>query len=119
MATVDLTTGAEAAAPRVRRKFTDDLDIALLKELSAHNAHTARRGEAGLLFDAVAKSLNETRALPWLTDGKHCSDRFNLLIRLFRLQDRAQRAGSGDEELYGEKEQLMDDMVSAIDDASE
>jgi hypothetical protein len=115
MTTVDLCTASRSA----RRKFTDDLDAALLKEVVAHSAHLAKRGESGSLFEVVAKALNDTQMLPWSTEGKHCADRFNLIVRLFRQTDRVRRAASGQEEEYGEKEQPLDDIVCAIDDANE
>jgi hypothetical protein len=103
----------------MRRKFTDVTDTALLKEVVAHNAHVARRGDSGSVFDAVAISLNETDVLPWRTDGKHCSDRFHLLVRAFRQTDATRRGESGREEEYTEKEQLLQDIVSALDDFNE
>jgi hypothetical protein len=99
MATVDLNSGSEATAPRGSRKFTDEIDVSLLKEVSAYNALNSKRGESGHLLEAVKKSMNGTRAFPWLTDWKHCADIINLLVRLFRKKDRAQRAASGQEDL--------------------
>jgi hypothetical protein len=120
MANVEEELSSDANTSRgIRRKFTEETDTALLKEVLAHNAHVARRGEAGSAFDAVATSLNDTSALPWRTDGKHCSDRFDLLVRVFRHSDSARRGESGIIEEYTEKEQLLQDITNAVDDVNE
>jgi hypothetical protein len=102
-----------------RRKFCEADDIALLKEALAHNAHVCRRGKLTEKFEEVAVSLNDSSALPWPTNGKHCTDRFKLLVANFRRIDRARSSASGIEEEYGEKDQLLADIVSAIDDTEE
>jgi hypothetical protein len=81
--------------------------------------HLEKRGESGSLFEVVAKALNDTQVLPWSMDDKNRADRFNLIVRLFRQTDRVRRAASGQEEEYGEKEQLLDDILCAIDYANE
>jgi hypothetical protein len=70
-----------------RREFCDD--IALLKEALAHNAYVCRRGKLTEKFEEVAVSLNDSSALPCPTNGKHCTDRFKLLVANFRRIDRA------------------------------
>ena len=102
-----------------RRKFCEADDIALLKEALAHNAHVFRRGKLTEKFEEVAVSLNHSSALPWPTNCKHCTYRFKLLVANFRRIDRARSSDSGIEEEYGEKDQLLVDIVSAIDDTEE
>jgi hypothetical protein len=100
-----------------RRKFTEEYDAALMKEVIAHSAHVVRRGEAG--FDEVETSLNDTEVLPWRTDGKYCSNRFHLLVRVFRQSDAHQRRTRGQEEEYTEKYRLLPDIVTSLDDENE
>lgn len=102
-----------------RRKFGELEDIALLKEVLACGAHTCRRGSQMDKFDEVSLSLNSNGALPWSTDGKHCLDRHKLLVASFKRTDRARASASGIEEPFGEKEELLADISSAVDDANE
>jgi hypothetical protein len=102
-----------------RRKFGETEDIALLKEALAHDAHVCRRGKMTEKFEKVASSLNDRNALPWSTNGKHCTDRFKLLVANFRHTDRALSSASGVEEEYGGKCQLLADVISAIDENEE
>jgi hypothetical protein len=62
------------AAPT--RKFTEDHDVALLKEVIACGAHVSRRGSQMDKFEEVSTALNNSGALPWATDAKHCLNRF-------------------------------------------
>jgi hypothetical protein len=57
--------------------------------------------------------------MPWNTDGKHCINRYKLLIATFRMADRARAATSGAEEEFWGKDQLLSNICSAIDDAHE
>jgi hypothetical protein len=114
-----LAEGGPSNRPPVRRKFGEQEDILLLKEVVANGAHIVRRGSQCDKFDEVATSLNANSVMPWNTDGKHCIDRYKLLISTFRRADRARAATSGAEEEFGEKDQLLSDICSAIDDADE
>jgi hypothetical protein len=102
-----------------RRKFGESEDIALLKEVLACGAHTCRRGSQMDKFDELSVSLNSNGALPLTTDGKHCLDRYKLLVASFKRTDRARASASGIEEPFGEKEELLADIASAVDDANE
>jgi len=99
-----------------RRKFTKDLDLALLKEVQAAGAHRAPHGQTLLLFEQVAQHFNASGLVAWKTDGKHCQDRFKLLIAKFRKEDKEKAAASGGAEEYGEYEQLCQDLATEIDD---
>jgi hypothetical protein len=59
--------------------------------------------------------LNYRNALPWSTNGKHCTDRSKLLVANFCRKDRALSSASGFEEENAEKDQLLADVISAID----
>jgi hypothetical protein len=93
--------------------------IALLKEVLANEAHVCRRGTMTDKFDEVACALNNSNALPWSTNGKNCNDRFKLLLVGFRRTDRARASASGTEEDFGEKDQLLADILSAVNDNEE
>lgn len=64
-----------------RRKFRRDLDMCLLKEVQANAAHVPAHGETIPKFAEVATKLNPTNVLPWVTDGKHCQDRLNIIVQ--------------------------------------
>jgi hypothetical protein len=63
--------------------------------------------------------LNEGNALPGNTNGKHCNDRYKLLLANFRRADRARALASGTEEEFGERDQLLADIHSAVNDNEE
>lgn len=90
------------AAAIPRRKFTKELDLHVLKEVQAVGANIAERGLTVVLFADVNRNLNCTSLFPWKMDGKHCPDRFKLLLAQWRSADRerAKRSGRGEE--YGE-----------------
>jgi hypothetical protein len=102
-----------------RRKFGETEDIELLKEVVANDAHVCRRGKVTENFEEAARALNESNALPWITNGKHCNDRYKLLLAKFRRADRARALASGTEEEFGERDQLLADIQSAVNDNEE
>jgi hypothetical protein len=102
-----------------RRKFTEDHDVALLKKVIACGAHVSRRGSQMDKFEEVSTALNNSDALPWTTDAKHCLDRFKLLVSAFKRLDRVRASASGTEEEFNEKDQLLSDILAAVDDANE
>jgi hypothetical protein len=102
-----------------RRKFSEADDTALLKEVLANKAHVSLRGTMTDKFEEVAAALNNSAALPWHTNGKHCSDRFKLLLANYRRTDRVRARASGTEEDFGEKDQLLTDILSEISDFEE
>ena len=66
----------------------------------------------------VATELNKLKLFPWLTDGKHCQDRFKLLIKNWRSEDARMIKASGVDETYGELEQLCEDIREQMDDTA-
>jgi hypothetical protein len=56
---------------------------------------------------------------PWNTNGKHCNDRYKLLLAKFRRVNRARALASGTEEEFGERDQLLADIQSAVNDNEE
>jgi hypothetical protein len=102
-----------------RGKFGETEDIALIKEIVANNAHVCRRGKMTATFEKVARALNEGNALPWNSNGKHCDDRYKLFHANFRRADRARALASGTEEKFGEREQLLADIQSTVNENEE
>ena len=49
-----------------RRKFGEEHDIALLKEVIAIGAHVSKRGSQMENFDAISDTLNKSGVLPCL-----------------------------------------------------
>jgi hypothetical protein len=99
-----------------RRKFGETEDIALLMDIVANDAHVCRRGKVTKKFEEVARALNEGNAFPWNTNGKHCNDRYKLLLANFRRADRACALASGTEVEFGERDQLLANIQSAVND---
>jgi hypothetical protein len=102
-----------------RRKFGEMEGITFLKEIVANDAHVCRHGKVAEKFEDVARALNEGNALPWNTNGKHCNDMYKLLLANFRRADRARALASGTEEKFGERDQLLADIHSAVNDNEE
>jgi hypothetical protein len=100
------------------RKFGEEQDIALLKEVLACNAHTSKCGPLMDNFDAFSGALNASRVLPWATDGKHCLDHYKLLASCFKREEKARSKASGTK-YFNEKEQLLSDIGLAVEDAQE
>jgi hypothetical protein len=99
-----------------RRKFGETEDIALLMDIVANDAHVCRRGKVTKKFEEVARALNEGNAFPWNTNGKHCNDWYKLLLANFRRADRACALASGTEVEFGERDQLLANIQSAVND---
>jgi hypothetical protein len=102
-----------------RRKFGEREDISLLKEVISSDAHVSRRGALMEKFDEVSTALNNSGSMPWRTDGKHCLDRYKLLLASFKRAERARASASGAEEEFNKKDQILSDIVIAADDADE
>jgi hypothetical protein len=102
-----------------RRKFTEEHDVALLKKVIACGAHVSRRGSQMDKFEEVSAALNNSGALPWVTDAKLFLDRFKSLVSAFKRLDRVQASASGTKEEYNEKDQVPSDILAAVDDANE
>jgi hypothetical protein len=85
----------------------------------ANDAHVCRRGNVTEIFDEVARALNEGNALPWNSSGKHRNDRHKLLLANFRRAGRARALASGTDEVFGERDQQLADIPSAVNNNEE
>ena len=94
----------------------EEAEVGLLKEVQARGAHLAGFGRADELFEAVAKSMNESGLLPWKTDTKNCRDRFKYLIKSWKKSDKCNQAKSGTTENFTEFDKLCADLSSETED---
>jgi hypothetical protein len=117
MAQVFIDDDPPEIRPLQRRKFGEMGDISLLKEVIASDAHTSRFCALMEKFEELSTALNNSGSLPWKTDGKHCLDRCELSS--FKRADRARASASGAEEECDERDQILSDIVVAVDDADE
>ncbi|KAH9183084.1 hypothetical protein AeNC1_014940 [Aphanomyces euteiches] len=104
--------------PTKRRKFTDDEDIMLLRQVNAERAFEARQGEITKVWTSVGRALNEHADFrrPGF-DYKKAQHRFGILVESHRSFNRDSSKASGVDEAYGEKLQILDELLSAVDDA--
>ena len=101
-----------------RRMWTEEIDVPLLKEIVAREAHTASYGQGRGRFEAVASSLNSHPIFVkcgFRTDWKHARDRFKLVVQQFKKQDAASARKSGVEEEYGERKKLLLDILDDLE----
>lgn len=110
------TKASRKIPTHIRRKYSTELEISFLKEVIVAEAHVCGWGQQATAFGKVASALNETKALPWEVDSKHCVDKFKAILKSFRNSDAAGKRSSGTTEDFGEKETLLYDIVSRMDD---
>jgi hypothetical protein len=96
------------------KSFRETQDIALFKEIVANDARACRRGKVTENFKEIARALHEGNALPWNSNGKLCNDRYKLLLA--NLRARALASGIGE---FGERDQFLADIQSAVNDNEE
>jgi hypothetical protein len=114
--------GAEAGAESTRRhvgsrkrKWTNELDAILFREVKLHKSHGQKHGRKGNVYEIIAASLNESERLPWRMDRKHLQGRVQHLFEARRTNQRATVRSIGIEEEYGELEILLDDVIKEAD----
>jgi hypothetical protein len=110
--------GADAGAESTRRpvgsrkrKWTNELDALLVREVKLHKPHGQRYWRKGNVYEIRAASLNESERIPWRTDRKHLQGRVQHLLEARRTNQRAKARATGIEEEYGELEILLDDVI--------
>ena len=77
---IALNQAAPTLSYQQRRRFTEELDTFLLKEVIVAEAHIPPHGKQQDSFMEVAKALSNSSVLPWKTDYKHCLDRYRLIL---------------------------------------
>ncbi|KAG9399371.1 hypothetical protein AC1031_011762 [Aphanomyces cochlioides] len=103
--------------PTKRRKFTDKEDVMLLRQINAERPFEARQGEIMKVWASIAQALSEqVDFVRPAFDAKKAQHRFGVLIEGHRAYDRESARASGVSEEYDEKLQLLDELLSALDD---
>jgi hypothetical protein len=98
-----------------KRKWSYELDALLLREVKLHKPHEQRPGAIGGAYISMANFLNESRRLPWRTDKKHLQGRVQHLVEARRANQRATARATGIEEVHGQLEILLDDVIGEAD----
>ena len=104
-------------------RFDESLDILLLKIANFHDAHICRHGEIRAKFQKVADEFNSSPQFQPL-QMKSCSwkttrARTERLLKSFERSDKANRAKSGIDEDFSEKEILLSDALARENDFME
>ncbi|KAI9987756.1 hypothetical protein PInf_023800 [Phytophthora infestans] len=104
-----------AGAPR-RKNFTDDEDLALLRQIHADRPFLRQRGIMAA-WKALATKLVADENFPRnKLSGKSASGRFDKLVEAHRAVAEESAKASGVDEDESEKVILLDDLVAMLDD---
>ena len=106
-----LNLAAPSPSYQQRRRFTEELDLFLLKEVILAGAHISPNGKQQDYFKEVVKALNKTNAMHWKTDYKPCLDRYRLILTAYRSSDRHKASSSGIEEEFGRESSYLKTFV--------
>ncbi|ETP54966.1 hypothetical protein F442_00421 [Phytophthora nicotianae P10297] len=105
-----------AGAPR-RKNFTDDEDLAQLRQIHADRPFLRQRGGIMAAWDALATKLVVDENFPRnKVSGKTASGRFDKLVGAHRAAAEEPAKASGVDEDESEKVILLDDLVAMLDD---
>ena len=115
---VDAPSPSDSAAARTGRhsRFTAEEDLALLREVSAANAHVAAFGENGKRYGDAASNFNANPSVFQTVTWKSVRDRYKRLQEQFHKSDNANQRLSGVGGEVGEIEELLMEMREARDD---
>lgn len=107
-----------------RLRFNNAWDIILLKLVVFGEAHLARHGECQNRFQIVLERFisqfsNEVWSATIKPTWKSLNDRYKKVVADHRIARRANEAASGIIEIRGEREELLDDIVLAVDEMEE
>jgi hypothetical protein len=98
-----------------KRKWTEELDVLLLREAKLQKPHEKRFGDRGTTYALIAENLNAGGRIPWQTDQKHVQGRLSHLLETRRSHQRVSARSTGVEEEYGEAEVLVDELIEETD----
>ncbi|ETV70313.1 hypothetical protein H257_14013 [Aphanomyces astaci] len=100
-----------------KRRFTEEEDVMLLREVNARMPFRARRGAVMDAWAEVAAALLSHEDFDRsVFDAKRAHNRFTLLLEGHRGDNRESMRASGVDEEYSEKMQLLDELLSTYDD---
>ena len=98
----------------VRRRWTDEADYLLLKEVVVAKAHMSPLGKRTERFQVVTKNFNANPRATFKTDNKHAKDRFQLLAKPFEALDKERATKTWTEEVLTPMELLLVDVVEEM-----
>ena len=98
----------------VRRRWTDEADYRLLKEVVVAKAHMSPCGKKTERFQFVTIKFNANPRATFKTDHKHAKDRFQLLVKSFEALDKERATKTGPEEVLTPMELLLVDVVEKM-----
>jgi len=98
----------------VRRRWTDEADYLLLKEVVVAKAHMSPWGKMTERFQVVTNNFNANPRATFKTDHKHAKDRFQLLTKSFEALDKKCATKTGTEEVLTPMELLLVDVVEEM-----
>jgi len=98
----------------VRRRWTDEADYLLLKEVVVAKAHMSPWGKLTERFQVVTNNFNAYPRVTFKTDHKHANDRFQLLAKSFEALDKKRATKTGTEEVLTPMELLLVDVVEEM-----
>lgn len=99
-----------------RRKWSEEMDVRLLKEVMAQGAHVSPHGRGQQRYESVITELNKVPIFRCSLDWKGARDRFQLIMGKFKREDARNVRASGIDEEYNEKCQLLTDIVTEMKD---
>lgn len=114
-------TTVPAANSKLKRfRFIEPYDLSLLKAVRCINAHITEWEKAESLYEEVLKLFlrdnpDEVFLHSQNPSAKTLVDRFKCFVARRRANVKRSSAASGIIEVHGEKEVLLDDLVSEID----
>lgn len=125
-ATMDDTDNTVHTSPNIRKRmrFSSTMDILLLQAVTLHDAHIAPHGMMQKrfedVFDVFLKTLPSSAVKNCINvSWKTLSDRFRKLVVDRRFTNRKTVGMSGISECFGEREQLLDDVIHTMYESTE
>ena len=81
-----------------RRKWSEEMDVHLLKEVMAQGAHVSPHGRGQQRYESVVRELNKISTFRCSLDWKGARDRFQLIMGKLKREDTRNVRSSGIEE---------------------
>ncbi|KAF0706255.1 hypothetical protein AaE_014207 [Aphanomyces astaci] len=105
-----------AYAGSTRKSFGCSDDITLLIAVNDAKPWTASSGSLMKTWTDIASDLKANRRFKVAKDGQGCKTRFDKLTKAYKERSLAAMRRSGTDEEFGECEQLLEDILSQVND---
>ncbi|RHY03061.1 hypothetical protein DYB36_003722 [Aphanomyces astaci] len=105
-----------AYARTFKKSFACEDDILLLKGINSVTPWEAPSGQVMNTWADLAKDLRDNRRFRLTKDGPACKSRFEKLIKAHSGDSLAAMRRSGTDEEFGERDQLLEDISSQMED---